>query len=242
MLKGGASELAEDALYIAYLFDNFSYYGKENEGTKCDYELEYILCGNLTDKANLNGVIMRLLGLRAVMCLMHILSCKEKRLEAEAFATTLLGVTGMPILIKLLQYTLILVWAIEEALVEIAALLKGKRVAAVPSKDNFVLTFPEIFLLTKDVIMSKAETVESAAGLNYKSYIVIFLLIQKEGRQNLRTEDVVQENIRLSSDSFRMVRELYGFNYKVEVTVPAVFPAFSQGEAYGYEYSGGRKY
>ncbi len=225
LLKNGTSELAEDALYIAYLFDNFSYFGsEERESSRCRYEIEYIINGALSDKENLNGVLARIVAVRTVMCLIHIVTCRDKCAEAAAFATSVLGFTGMPLLVKLLQYSLILVWAYEEALVETAILMRGKRFPAVPTEGTFLLSFPEAFATGKTLINEKAEEYAGKTGLSYRDYLMILLVLQDEGKQTLRTMDVVQENLRLSAQGFLMSSMLCGFNLKAKFTVPAVFP------------------
>jgi hypothetical protein len=243
VLKNGVSELAEDALYISYLFDNFGYYGKPSgHDAVCEYELEYILSGKLCDRDNLNSVITKIVAVRTVMCFLHIMSRSEKRAEAGAFAATVLGFTGMPVLVEILKYTLILLWSFEEALIEVSALLKGKKVPAVPDDRSFVLTFPEVFMVNRALIASKSDSFEGMAGLDYRAYLILFLLLQDEGTQNRRTMDIAQENIRLTFDSFRMQTLLYGFNLEASIKYSSLFPGLAGHSGYVIRYSGGGKY
>ncbi|MBP5184788.1 MAG: hypothetical protein J6113_06740 [Lachnospiraceae bacterium] len=244
LLKTGASELAEDTLFIAYLFDNFGCYtGETRENSRCRYELEYVLGGQLTDRENLGGVVLKILALRTLMCTIHILTSREKTAEAAAFAATVLGFTGMPVLIKILQYSVILAWAYEEALVETAILMRGKRVPAVPAKNGFLLELPEVFAAGKSLIDAKADSYEGKTGLSYREYVVLLLLLQDEGKQSLRTLDIIQENLRLTDPGVLMTGMVYGFNIDAAFAISPVFPGVvGKNRQFIFEYTGGSRY
>ena len=224
------------------MFDSFGYYDHEKDGTKCCYELEYILGGNLKDRDNLAGVITKILSVRAVMSLIHIFSSREKRAETYAFAASILGFTGMPMLIRVLQVLVIFVWAFEEALVETAALLRGKKVKIIADDSSFAVSFPEVFLMGKTLINEKAGAFNGATGLDYKSYLIMLLLVEKESTCNYRTMDVIQENIRQKNDSFRMSSLIYGFNIEADFELPALFRVFGGNTAYIFGFCGGERY
>lgn len=258
LLKDGADAIAEKALFLSYLTDHFTSFVKpEKEGDAASdtdssasdttgaehalkYELEYILCGQETDRENLNAFINRLLLVRTAFCLIHVLSDSEKCATAKAFATGLLGFTGMPILIELMKYVVLFVWAFDEALVETSAVLRGKKVAVIPDKTTFSTGFSELLLMTPAVIEAKAESrpENGAFGLDYSSYLLLFLLLENETTQNLRTMDLIQENLRRFDDRFRMASHIFGFNADADFSLSALFtglPFSMMKEACGFE-------
>lgn len=250
LLAEGTSALAEKSLFLAYLNDHFSSYEKEkDEASVCQYELEYILCGHKTDKQNLDAVVSRLLLTRFIFCLVHVLSDGEKTTTARDFSMSLLGFTGMPMLVEALKYIIVFVWSFDEALVETAAIMEGKKVALIPTKANFQVEFTDLLLVNRSYIKQAVSNRpdDVALSLNYTSYLNLFLLLENEKDQNMRCMDVIQENLRLSEDNFRMAAMLYGFNAKYVYELEPVFGLmpFSTGllgKKYKYTVIGGAKY
>ncbi len=238
----GASAIAEKILFLSYLTDHFSGYMKGcEESTVMEYELEYILSGKSTDRDALASVVVRILLVRTLFCLIHVLGDSEKCNTVQAFASGLLGFTGLPILILIMKYLVILVWAFEAAMVETAAILQGKKITLIPTKNSFQVGFEELLIMVKPVIQAKAESRPEDTGvkLGYTEYLLLFLLLQDETKQNMRTLDLMQENLALEDDGFRMNRVLYGFNITAEFLLPAVFlklPFYRKREMQGFTY------
>ncbi len=227
LLTESAGYLSEKVLFMGYLMEHFSsYLSKSKEKGILQYEQEYIICGNPSDKSNLQAVTMKILMIRALFCLIHVMSDSEKGTEARAFAATVLGFTGMPVLISILKFTILFIWAFDEAMVETTAILQGKDVAILPDKSSFSVTFADIPIMGKALIQEKANARKESAGLalGYQEYLMLFLFLQEEENQNLRTLDLIQENISAwYEDSFFISNVLFGANVTVEATIPVMF-------------------
>ncbi len=230
LLLEGTDAIAEKAAYLAYLTDHFGSYVKESDKA-LKYELEYILSGEPTDKENLNSFINRLVLVRTAFCLIHVLSDSDKCTKAKAFAAAALGFTGLPVLVEVAKFIVLFLWAFDEAMIETSAIMQGKKVAVMPDKTTFQVGFEEILFMTPAAIEAKAENRPEpvAPGLDYNTYLLLFLLLEKEETQNMRTMDMIQENLRLKDDNFRMAGLVYGFNAEMTFTLPALF--------YGMPYS-----
>ena len=241
MKKG--TELTERFLFLSYLGEHFSSYADveketEEQTSVLAYEQEYILCGNTQDASNLYEVVIRVLSVRVIFNLIHVLSDSEKSNVAGEAALGLLGVTGLPILVSIMKYLLLSVWAVEAALVETAAILQGKSLPLLPVKSEFPVSFPELLLMTKTRIQEKAAQLSDKQGLSfgYQDYMLLFLLLQKEEVQCMRTLDLIQENLALEEPGFRAMQLVSSFEVQAEYRLPELFTAlpFSKRRTGGY--------
>lgn len=236
--KEGA-EVLERVLFLSYLSGHFSNYEtEERTGSVLEYEQEYILCGNRRDSVNLQEVISRILLVRIIFNLIHVLGDAEKCSLAKETALGLLGVTGLPVLVSVVKYLILFVWASEGALVETAAILQGKKLSVIPSKEDFPVRFTELLLMSKAKIQQKAETLSEAEGFGfgYSEYLMMFLLLQDEKTQSMRTLDLVQENLALEEPGFLVSRLVYSFAVNAEYRLTELFTAlpFSKRRTGGY--------
>jgi len=226
LLLDGTAELSEKLLFLGYLSDHFANYSSEQNDRVLQYEQEYIICGNRDDNSNLNSIATKILVIRALFCLIQVLSDSEKESEARTFAASILGFTGMPVLISILKFSILFIWAFEEAMVETAAIMQGKKVDVIPGKQSFSVTFAELPFMGKALVQEKAKAKAEPAGLalGYQEYLMLFLLLQEEGTQNLRSLDLIQENLRAAGASaFYIGNVLYGANASIEITLPSLF-------------------
>lgn len=229
IIAEGSNTLIENILYIAYLEEHFSDYISKDATNEqvLSYELEYILYGNPTDKENIEAVVMRIVIVRAVVNLLHVLTDTEKGNTALIYATAIVGFTGLQFLISITKYIILFIWAFEAALVETAAIILGKEVPILTTKKNFTVQFSEILTMSKSNILRKAKNYESAKeGLRfgYKDYLRLFFLLQNKPKQYYRTMDLVQENIRYMYDSnFLLSRCVTDYEVRVNFYMPEMF-------------------
>ncbi|MDD3174110.1 MAG: DUF5702 domain-containing protein, partial [Herbinix sp.] len=197
----GANKVTEHFLYQEYLKEHFMMFSAEEEDTAVSkpsalaYEQEYLLVGELTDQENLSSVISRMVFLRTVLDFVSILGDSAKLNEAKAVATALVGFTGLPILVGITQVLILLSWSLAEALCDVSALMMGKEVPIL--KKKIVLEFPEIFMINRSFLQSKATAVESTKELSfsYQDYLRVFLLMKSKEDLAYRSMDLMQQNI-----------------------------------------------
>lgn len=243
-----ADAILENILYTMYLEDHCSNF-LSNDTTNeqvLNYELEYILFGNIVDKENVESIATKIVFIRSMVNLLHVLTDSQKSSTALSFATAVVGFSGLPFLVSITKYIVLFVWAFEAALIETAAIMLGKTVPILTTKDNFTLEFSEILGMNKGNIIKKAKNYESAKGgfnFEYKDYIRLFLLMQNKVKQNYRTTDLIQENIRyVYDDNFMLSRCVVNYEVSARFEMPQVFmsmPFISNKEkkdVKGYEY------
>lgn len=224
LLKDGANQVAEHVLFWRYLEEHFSAYtSKEDELKKRKpssliYEQEYLLSGKRSDLDNLSSVISKIILLRTLLNFTSILGDKAKWSESKALAATLVGFTGLPILVSITQTIIMILLAFAEALVDTSALLMGKEVQFIKKKINY--SAYELIHLNRMSIQAKAASYpekDSGFSLSYKGYVSIFLLIKNKKDLSYRSMDLIQENLRMRyENTFSFANCLYGFDAKAK--------------------------
>lgn len=194
----------------AYLAEQFHTAADEpDQGNQTlQYEAEYILGGTGSDKENLNKVIKKLLLIRMASNYTFVAENPEKRAEAEAMALGLATVVLLPEIAGAITQVLLLSWAFGESIVDIRALLEGKKIPLIKTSDTWQLSLSSVSKLGTAADQVRGE--DCASGLSYKEYLQILLFAQEKtsgaGTVTMRTLDMVEKRLRydLGSDWFRI--------------------------------------
>ncbi len=227
--SGDVPEMALNAvLFHSYLMTHFSDYLEESGEGALSYELEYLIAGKAADMDNLFSVVMQLCMLRAVLHFISIYTDSTRKSMAEQAALAACGIIGLPALKSIITFLLLFVWAVEEAVIDTAALLQGKKLALYPGKNGGSLTFPELFLFSRKLTAKKAKEKKEAGGMafGYREYLQVFLLLLPKEVKSYRSLDLIQENLRQSYNaSFRASRCVWKLSYRTD----------QRGYEYAYE-------
>lgn len=230
-LTEGLSRMAEMVLFMEYLNEHFcacqpgAMQSEAKKPSVLEYEQEYLIIGGYLDAENLNAVITRILLIRMIFDFITVLSDKSIRNEARLIATALVGFTGLHILVFLIQMLILLIWSFAEALLDTTALMMGKDVPIL--KKKAVMTFPEIFMLTREQLSCKAAMLSDTKELSfgYNDYLKIFLLMTGQEKLIYRAMDLIQENLKLRYNDyeFRMSNCLFGFEMSARFEIKRKF-------------------
>lgn len=215
-LKGTALEL--------YSMKYFKCFGEASPYTRLNYEREYLIFGNGGDKSNLLSMVLYLVAIRTLLNMVMILKQPDRVLQLEALSAGVAGFTGIPILSAVVKYSVLLLWSVEEALVDVAALLQGKRIPVVgPGR----VLFGELLFMNKAAIGRKATLCPDVPGAAYTDYLALVSLTRPTKVKAYRALDLVQENIRIRyRDSFRIRNVVTGISFQ---TVTKLQPLFDAG-------------
>ena len=148
LFENGLTAGGRKFLSAAYMVHHFkSFADKSVKGdTVLEYELEYILSGFMTDKANLSAAATKIMLLRLALCTIYTMSNSKLRAQAGALAASIVGFTGLPFLITIVKYLILFLWAAAQAVIETAAIMRGKKVPVMPSiRANFSAPAPRAF-------------------------------------------------------------------------------------------------
>ncbi len=233
-LLGEAADSAVTATALElYCMKYFHCYGEEAPFTKLNYEREYLLYGAKEDKTNLFYIVLQLVAIRTLFCVVMLLKNPEKMSVLQSFAAGVAGFTGIPVLAAVIKYSLLLLWAVEEAFVETAALLQGKQVAVLGS--GGMISFGELFTFRKALVSQKARALpETVSGAEYEDYLNLLLLFVPVKEKTYRALDLIQENIRNRYlDSFRIRNVVTGICFQTKAELKAKFnTGIFQGTVY----------
>ncbi len=230
-LADGAEALAEKLLLLAYIEEHFACYQDVPDRGALFYQKEYLAFGSLYDKSNVESAALSIFGIRVLMNLIHTFTSAEKTLEATECATAILGSFGLPFLVAAGTYVILFVWALQNAGVETAALLQGRKVPFVVTGASFAVDFAEVFALGKEARLRKAAAYNAISGLEYRHYLTLFLLFCDEDTLTARAMDMIQCDMRLYYDpEFDFVKCIYGFGIQATASLPAQYTTVSFGQ------------
>ena len=190
-----------DRLWLHYYIQNyFSDYTAEREkGAKekvLDYEMEYLLAGKESDVENLETVACELLGIREAMNFVTILRDAEKKSLALGIATAAVGFTGIAPLVKAVQIGILLAWAYVESVLDVRALLSGKKVPFLKRTDQWSSDLRNC----RGTIESSSESEDKGQGLTYTQYLQMLLFLLSGKTISYRCMDLIERNEGVSMD------------------------------------------
>lgn len=189
-----------------------------------DYEIEYILCGEKSDRDNLSEVITRLSLIREGVNLSYLITDSGKKRQCFMLAAELIGYTGNMVLIKAGQYLVMAIWAYAEAIAEIHELYDGKRIYHVKNSNNWMTDIDGLIsvdnnsatsvgisqLKKVDITHKDSEEGEEVKGFNYGDYMRILLLMQDRTDKNSRIVSAMELRMIAGGNSdFRMCDYIY---------------------------------
>ncbi|MGI6072519.1 MAG: DUF5702 domain-containing protein [Lachnospiraceae bacterium] len=211
------------ALFGEYILQHFNNASSGDSLSPLSYEVEYILAGKDSDKANLGTVVAEIALIRTGCNLISILKSSQKKAETFALATSLVGCTGMPVVVKIFQILLITAWALAESIADVKALLAGDKVKTVKDDDDWYVSLAGLKNFGSDAISPSG----TERGLTYEAYLRLLLLIQNRKKQSFRTMDMIQVNMcSRENEEFRIVDCITGVNFRASYTAPRIFISF----------------
>lgn len=229
LLARTSEKILRKALFNEYIIENFISYSSLKEDINCDishkitYEVEYVLFGNKTDKANIKAVINRLMIVRTLCNFLTIATDKEKVAQARAAAVAAFGFTGVPVITEAVKFIIEILWSYEEALVDVSALMKGYKVPVIKNGKALAVGIDELVKISKSYIQSNAEkykTENGDKGVSYKEYLELFLLLTNDSVKAYRCMDLIQINFNGTyGTNLRMNNCICGLSSKMDIEI-----------------------
>lgn len=233
LFQGENSELQQvewldEVLLQQYLLTYLTNYCEQSESEGLCYELEYVIGGSTSDVENLKIVVTQLLGVREIANFLYLTSDASKVEEAGLLAMALAGASANPIVIETVKVGLLTAWAFGESVLDVRALLQGKKIPLLKSTETWTLELTAIGEISQSYISAK----NSERGLSYKDYLGILLLFQSEKDLAMRGMDVQELAIRRNDgqENFRMDELMIGAQVDMTYTYKPVFFSFSNVE------------
>ncbi len=242
-LSDSALEKVQDKVLLAeYVKSHFGRYTEPKEGTPLAYEAEYIISGKKSDKAALKDVADGIIAMRAGLNMISMLKDGQKKAECLGLAAALVGFTGLPVLIKIMQVVLMGTWSLAEAIVDCRTLLKGEKVPIIKGNTEWCLSLTNV----RNFAGSSFEGISAETGFSYEDYLRIMLIGLDETEMSFRAMDMIQANMaEKENEDFRISDCISDATIQAEYKVPKVFISFgivkqymrSDGNAYTFTIS-----
>ncbi|MGN0298174.1 MAG: DUF5702 domain-containing protein [Lachnospiraceae bacterium] len=209
------------------------------------YQIEYILYGKDSDKANLSAVVNRLLILRTALNLFSIQSSATRVNEAKALAATV--TIFFPVLAPAYEAVVLLIetgWACGEAVVDISDLLKGEKVPIHKKESEWKLTLSDALktVIGKGLKEEKTEKTEESEGMSYKEYLTLLLCLYNSDELTLHIMDVIQNQVRCTVPAFYIQNCIFSISIESESTAVPRFCQFMRTENYSWKKSASYQY
>ena len=146
---------------------------------------------------------------------------------AELFnkSTPSTGFSGSSLvsMIQAVQIGVLLAWSYIESVLDVRCLLSGGSVPLVKKVNQWKSDIS----LGEEVLEKKEEKSEShKEGFDYREYLQILLLLVKEETLVQRAMDIVEQNVRLITPSFRMNHQIHGMRLEGLYAAQPLFMKF----------------
>jgi hypothetical protein len=236
-----ADDYVSDKSYlITYAGLNMDNYLSNNIDGKLMYEQEYLVFGSLSDKTNIRYMGWSIFGIRLLANLLYFLSDEDAIADLTAMVAEYVEV---PLVAAVLLILATVVIAIENAVVETAAILLGKSVDFAVNKASQAVKASEILNFNKSMISLKAKNYEgvTTAKFGYQVYLHVFMMMVSKELLMYRMMDIIQVNICKNYDEdFRLSNCMVGLSASADLSLPArfvnlgIFSKSIRNSAYSY--------
>lgn len=198
IFRSGTAKYMLDS-YILQKFNNDSCAADTNHFFKD--EVEYVICGELSDEKNIKKTDLALKALRIGLNLQHIYSDPEKTAAVAAAAEMITpGILG-----TVTQLGISTVWATAEAVNDVKLLHKGHKVPIIKDKLSWAIDLDAI--INGYDAEDGCITPEIDKGRNYLDYLRILLFIKDDNVKTGRILDLIQINMRKNYDRDFLIQE-----------------------------------
>ena len=204
---GAVESIAGTNLLEQFMINEYCLLSFDSFQTRCErklapvqqplqYEQEYLLCGNASDRKNLIETAEKLLMLRGALNLSYLLQTPECRKEVDVFTMAISG--GNVYIQAVLSLFVLSLWAFGEAVWDVKLLMRGNAVPFMKNKSEWKLDMEEFLALRflDDPPKSKIE------GKDYVDYLRILFFLTNRAERNFRIMDVIQWNMQTVQEDF----------------------------------------
>ena len=194
VIRLGSSSSTDDLLFKGYIYEHFGHFTEPETGSVLAYPLEYILEGRRSDRQNLTAVVRKLLLTREGANLLCLYTDPRMSLELSEIAMLIACSMMIPEAEPLVKLVLAAGWAYAESLVDVRALLEGKRI---PLTKTSLTWQTDALSLGRSGGSLAGLTRDVRGGVTYHDYLGFFLLACNNHRNLvMRTMDMTEAAMR----------------------------------------------
>uniref|UniRef100_UPI004055BDB7 DUF5702 domain-containing protein n=1 Tax=Agathobacter sp. TaxID=2021311 RepID=UPI004055BDB7 len=213
------TDWVDRVLFQQYLADSLGSYQDVKNSHVFSYELEYLIGKKESDMENLKASVKQLLLVRQAANLLYLCSDAQKMQAAQACALGLAAVGVPPIITEILKMGILTAWAYGESILDVRALLSGRKIPLIKNAMLWTLELDEIGNLIGEFRMAKG----SENGISYENYLKLLLFFEEEETLALKAMDLIEASIQQDKDDFYLDDMVIGTEFQIKYTYDVLF-------------------
>lgn len=183
---------SSNALFRAWIWTHFGNFTEPSAHSALSCQTEYILAGKSSDRENLKKVVKKLLLIREAVNIYCLYTDTEKSAELKSLSAIIAAALLIPEAAELIRLVLAAGWAYAESVVDVRALLEGKKVAASKSASTWQTDAEK---LAKSGGNLSGLTKDAPSGMTYQDYLGILLMSENIRNETMRSMDMTESEL-----------------------------------------------
>lgn len=205
----------ENLLYGEYALRYTAHWGEDGkEGLQ--YETEYLIAGNPSDRENLSEVALSLLGIRGAANLAYLLQDSASRSQAETAAGGISAALGGWLPVGVATIFLLALWAAAEAVCDVRGLLQEKKIPLWKTAETWTVSWDQLWKLSGTGLPEGTWYGEAAEGMDYEAYLRILLYLTPLQDKCYRTMEAAEENLQASDSGLKLDQTIYRATWNIQ--------------------------
>lgn len=212
--------ILEELWFVKYLETHMGSYQQISSNHALDYEWEYILNGESSDRDNLKETVKSLIMIREIANMGYLIQDQQKCIEAEELAVALMGWSMNPPVVDATKWGILAAWAYSESILDVRALLEGRRIAWIKNAEQWTTGINQTGEAVDGFSMAK----DCENGWDYLKYLQFLICMKKDSAVNYRSMDIIEVNTNaMYGKSIQMDHMMTGCESRVSYEAEPLF-------------------
>ena len=212
--------ILEELWFVKYLETHMGSYQQISSNHALDYEWEYILNGESSDRDNLKETVKSLIMIREIANMGYLIQDQQKCIEAEELAVALMGWSMNPPVVDATKWGILAAWAYSESILDVRALLEGRRIAWIKNAEQWTTGINQ----TGEAVDGFAMAKDCENGWDYLKYLQFLICMKKDSAVNYRSMDIIEVNTNaMYGKSIQMDHMMTGCESRVSYEAEPLF-------------------
>lgn len=208
--------VTDKVLLISYVKKVCGKYKNIREGSRLNYQMEYLIANEDSDKENLEEIARYIFMTRYPINMAYLLTSASKRAEAEALALAASCAIANPELTEAIMYSILFAWGYAESAQDVRIIFDGHPIVMV--KDDSSWNTPIEELVNFKAGLGQYHV--SPGPLDYDKYLYGLLMTKSVDDITMRLMDIMEMDIRKTSGNtnFKMDNQIYQLTAEANVS------------------------
>ena len=212
--------ILEELWFVKYLETHMGSYRQVSSNHALDYEWEYILNGESSDRDNLKETVKSLIMIREIANMGYLIQDQQKCIEAEELAVALMGWSMNPPVVDATKWGILAAWAYSESILDVRALLEGRIIAWIKNPEQWTTGINQ----TGEAVDGFAMAKDCENGWDYLKYLQFLICMKKDSAVNYRSMDIIEVNTNaMYEKSIQMDHMMTGCESRVSYEAEPLF-------------------